>query len=74
VLVPCARAIVQGVAAASPSARRCSRKIRRSITVSIMIRGFRADPLARNSLILQTRRDGRVVEGARLESKTGEPH
>ena len=30
--------------------------------------GFRARPLARKQLILKTRRDVRVVEGARLES------
>ena len=29
--------------------------------------GFRAHPLARKPLILKTRRDVRVVEGARLE-------
>ena len=29
--------------------------------------GFWAEPLARNPLILKTRRDVRVVEGARLE-------
>ena len=29
---------------------------------------FRAEPLARKLLILKTRRDVRVVEGARLES------
>ena len=35
---------------------------------------FRADPLARKQLILKTRRDVRVVEGARLESNSGEAH
>ena len=35
--------------------------------------GFRADPLARKQLIPKTRRDVRVVEGARLESDALEP-
>jgi hypothetical protein len=34
--------------------------------------GFRAHPLARKRLIPKTRRDVRVVEGARLESEAGE--
>jgi hypothetical protein len=35
---------------------------------------FRAQPLARKLWILKTRRDVRVVEGARLESDPGKPH
>jgi len=35
---------------------------------------FRADPLARKPLIPKTRRDVRVVEGARLESELGHDH
>ena len=36
--------------------------------------GFGAEPLARKPLILQMRRDVRVVEGARLENDSGELH
>jgi hypothetical protein len=35
---------------------------------------FRADPLARKPLILKTRRDVRVVEGARLEINSGDAY
>ena len=35
---------------------------------------FRAQPLARKLLILQVRRDVRVVEGARLESELLDRH
>ena len=52
---------------AGPNRRKWSVEIQGSITIAITIRVLPAQPLACKLLILKTRRDVRVVEGARLE-------
>ena len=62
------KALVHGAPASGPRAPVSDRGTLGGLTQFLTQFGFRAQPLARKLLILKTRRDVRVVEGARLES------